>query len=138
LISDNEYIDTNLYSLKLYAQADLLVFQHKYNEAIIKLDSINILFPNNDLEDDILFTKSTIDLQKQDFTATIVKLNKIADNFKDGIWADDAIFKIAELYQFKLANQDLAMQFYKKLIDEFPGSLYVVEARKRFRLLRGS
>jgi tetratricopeptide (TPR) repeat protein len=138
LISDNEYIDTNLYSLKLYAQADLLVFQHKYNEAIIKLDSINILFPNNDLEDDILFTKSTIDLQKQDFTAAIVKLNKIADNYKDGIWADDAIFKIAELYQYKLANQDLAMQFYKKLIDEFPGSLYVVEARKRFRLLRGS
>lgn len=138
LISDNEYIDTNLYSLKLYAQADLLVFQHKYDQAIIKLDSINMLFANNDLEDDILFTKATIDLQKQDYTTAISKLNQVADNYKDGIWADDAVFKIAELYQYKLANQTLAMQFYQKLIDEFPGSLYVVEARKRFRLLRGS
>ncbi len=138
LISDNEYIDTNLYSLKLYAQADLLVFQHRYDEAIIKLDSINMLFVNNDLEDDILYTKSNIDLQKQDFNAAIIKLNLIASNYKDGIWADDAIFKIAEIYQYKLANQSLAMQFYQKLIDEFPGSLYVVEARKRFRLLRGS
>ncbi len=138
LISDNEFIDTNLYSLKLYAQADLLVFQHKYDEAIIKLDSINILFANNDLEDDILYTKSNIDLQKQDFNAAIIKLNLIASNYKDGIWADDALFKIAEIYQYKLANQSQAMQFYQKLIDEFPGSLYVVEARKRFRLLRGS
>lgn len=138
LISDNEYIDSNLYSLKLYAEADLLVFQHKYNQAIEKLDSINILFLNNDLEDDILWTKASIDLQKQDFASAIIKLNNIADNYKDGIWADDAIFKIAELYQYKLMNETLAMEFYRKLLDEFPGSLYVVEARKRFRLLRGS
>lgn len=138
LISDNEYIDTNLYSLKLYAQADLLVFQHKYDEAIIKLDSINMLFPNNDLEDDILFTKANIDYSKQDFQSAITKLIKIADNYKDGIWADDAIFKIAELYQYKLADQSSAMKYYQKLIDDFPGSLYVIEARKRFRVLRGS
>lgn len=138
LISDNEYIDTNLYSLKLYAQADLLVFQHKYDEAIKKLDSINILFPNNDLEDDILFTKANIDLNKQDFQSAINKLIKVADNFKDGIWADDAVFKIAELYQYKLADQSSAMKYYQKLIDDFPGSLYVIEARKRFRALRGS
>lgn len=138
LISDNEYIDTNMYSLKLYAQADLLVFQHKYEAAIMKLDSINILFPNNDLEDDILFTKANIDLNKQDFQSAINKLIKVADNFKDGIWADDAVFKIAELYQYKLSDQSSAMKFYQKLIDEFPGSLYVIEARKRFRALRGS
>lgn len=138
LISDNEYIDTNLYSLKLYAQADLLVFQHKYDEAIKKLDSINILFPNNELEDDILFTKANIDLNKQDFQSAINKLVKVAENFKEGIWADDAVFKIAELYQFKLADESSAMKYYQKLIDDFPGSLYVIEARKRFRALRGS
>jgi hypothetical protein len=30
-----------------------------------------------------------------------------------------------------------AMTLYEKLITEFPGSLFVVEARKRYRELRG-
>jgi outer membrane protein assembly factor BamD (BamD/ComL family) len=30
-----------------------------------------------------------------------------------------------------------AMELYEKLIIDYPGSLYVIEARKRFRALRG-
>jgi outer membrane protein assembly factor BamD (BamD/ComL family) len=30
-----------------------------------------------------------------------------------------------------------AMQYYQDLLTGFPGSLYTVEARKRFRALRG-
>lgn len=138
LISDNEYIDTNMYALKLYSQADLLVFQHKYEDAIIKLDSINLLFPQNDLADDIIWMKADIDLQKQNYSQAIDKLNTIASLYTDGIWADDAVFKIAEIYQFRIMDTEKAMMYYKKIIEEFTGSLYVVEARKRFRDLRGS
>jgi TolA-binding protein len=53
------------------------------------------------------------------------------------ITADDALFKLAELYQYRFNDTTKAMELYEKLISEYPGSLYVVEARKRFREMRG-
>ena len=138
LISDNENVDTNFQALGLYARADLLVYQHKYDEALIKLDSINILFPANELEDDILWMKASIELNKQHFDSAINFYRMIVDKFKEGIWADDALFMIAEIYEQKLQNTELAMKAYQQIIDEFSGSMFIVEARKRFRILRGS
>jgi len=36
-----------------------------------------------------------------------------------------------------LNNKEKAMQLYQDLLVKYPGSLYTVEARKRFRSLRG-
>jgi TolA-binding protein len=138
LISDNQNVDTNQQALRLFASADLLVYQHQYKSAIVKLDSIDTLFPVNDLDDDILWLKSTIEMNEQNFGQAIEHYRKIVDQYKDGIWADDALFAIAEAYQFKLKNTELAMKAYQQLIEDFPGSLFMVEARKRYRLLRGS
>lgn len=138
LISDNENVDSNFQALGLYARSDLLVYQHKYDEALIKLDSINILFPANELEDDILWMKANIELNKQNFDSAINYYKTIVEKFKEGIWADDALFNIGEIYERKLQNSELAMKAYQQMIDEFSGSMYMVEARKRFRILRGS
>jgi outer membrane protein assembly factor BamD (BamD/ComL family) len=44
---------------------------------------------------------------------------------------------LADLYENKLSQPTKALELYQKIITDFPGSLYVIEARKRFRLLRG-
>ena len=44
---------------------------------------------------------------------------------------------LAEIYEVSLNNNAKASEYYQKIIIDFPGSLYVTEARKRFRLLRG-
>lgn len=137
-ISDNENVDTNFQALGLYAKADLLVYQHKYTEALQKLDSINMLFPENELADDILWMKANIELNKQNFETAISFYKIIVEKHKEGIWADDALFNIAEIYERKLQNNELAMKAYQQIIDEFSGSMYMVEARKRYRVLRGS
>jgi tetratricopeptide (TPR) repeat protein len=138
LISDNENVDTNQQALRLYANADLLIYQHRYTEALKKLDSINVLFPENDLADDILWMKANIEVNQQNFNKAIELYKVIVDKHKDGIWADDALFTIADIYERKLQNTDLAMKAFQQIIDEFSGSMYMVEARKRFRSLRGS
>lgn len=138
LISDNENVDTNQQALGLYAKADLLIYQHQYKNALLKLDSIDVLFPENDLNDDILWMKAMIEVNQQNFTKAIEFYSIIVDKYKDGIWADDALFTIADIYERKLKNTDLAMKAYQQIIDEFSGSMYMVEARKRFRMLRGS
>lgn len=138
LISDNENVDTNQQALRLFAGADLLVYQHQYKAAIQKVDYIDLLFPENDLDDDILWLKATIEVNQQNYSKAIDFYSIIVEKYKDGIWADDALFSIAEIYQNKLKNSELAMKSYQKLIEDFPGSLFIVDARKRFRILRGS
>jgi TolA-binding protein len=82
--------------------------------------------------------KAMIEVNQQNFTKAIEFYSIIVDKYKDGIWADDALFTIADIYERKLKNTDLAMKAYQQIIDEFSGSMYMVEARKRFRMLRGS
>jgi hypothetical protein len=64
-------------------------------------------------------------------------LEKIIDGFGSELLADDARFYLAELNENKLNNKEKAMQLYQDLLVNNPGSLYTVEARKRYRKLRG-
>ena len=51
--------------------------------------------------------------------------------------ADDALFQLGDLYENHLYDKEKAAEFYKTLLFNFKGSLYSVEARKRFRQIRG-
>ena len=53
------------------------------------------------------------------------------------ILADNALFNSAEILETKLNQADQALETYKQLLSEHPGSLFVHETRKRIRILRG-
>ena len=53
------------------------------------------------------------------------------------ILADDALFNLAEINHFIYEDLEAAQGLYERILLEYPGSLYVVESRKRFRELRG-
>lgn len=137
LITDNTTIDSLTTPLLIYSKAELLTLQNKDSIALLLLDSINITFPGHTLADDILYQKHKIALKRRDYEKAIAFLLQIADQYPSDILADDALFSIAHIFQFNLKNLDKAKEYYEKLIFDFPGSLYVVEARKRFRILRG-
>ena len=50
--------------------------------------------------------------------------------------ADDAIFRLASLYETKLNDKAKALELYQSILKNYSDSLFVVEARKRFRALR--
>ena len=137
LITDNSTIDTATAPLMLYAHADLLAFQNKDDLALITLDSINTLFPAHALADDILFKKAKIMEKRQDYETAAKYLQNIVDAYNYDILADDALFRLAELNQFHFNNIEKAKELYQKILVDYAGSLYTVEARKRFRELRG-
>lgn len=137
LISDALAIDTNVVPLLIFARADLLAFQNKDDLAKITLDSINTLFPNHALADDILYKKADIELKHAKYTEAAALYEDILKNHGDDILADDALFKLADLNENQFKNIDKAKELYQQLLEKYPGSLYVVEARKRFRKLRG-
>lgn len=137
LISDALAIDTNIAPLMIFSRADLLAFQNKDEQAKITLDSINTLYPNHALADDILYRKAQIELKHARYTEAAAYYDTIVKNYGDDILGDDALFKLAGLNENQFKNLDKAKELYQQLLIKYPGSLYVVEARKRFRKLRG-
>ena len=121
----------------MYAQSDMLLFNSQPDAALKKLDSINVLYPGNSLSDDILMAKARIFVKKSDFNMAVGYLQKITADHPYDLWADDATFMLAEIFGEKLNQPVKAKELYGKIITDFPGSLYVIEARKRFRELRG-
>lgn len=137
LISDNLAADTSGAALKMYARADLKIYEEQPEKAVQILDSIDVKYPNNSLSDDILMAKARILIQQKNFADAIVPLKKIVDEHPFNLWADDAVFMLGDIYENHLNNKEQAKIFYQKIITDYAGSLYINEARKRFRILRG-
>lgn len=136
LITDNLAIDSAGSALKVYARADFEIFAERPEKAVLVLDSIDKQFPGNALGTDILMAKARISIQKKDYAAAIPLLKKILEQPTD-LWADDAIFMLGDIYENNLEDKEQAKPYYQKIITDYPGSLWINEARRRFRILRG-
>jgi len=136
LISDNIDEDSSTVALSRYAQADLLIYRNSLDEALQVLDSIAIAFPGHLIQDDVLFKKAEVFERRGQFTEAALHYAMVVKDYPFGLLGDDATFRLASLYEYQLKDLPKAQQLYQDLMINFPGSLYVVEARKRFRNLR--
>lgn len=138
LITENNPIkDSNDAPLKMYARADLLVYQHKYEAAYALLDSIDTEYPKHPLADNLLMTRAKISLDKQEYNNAAKYLQKIVDQHAKDVLADDALFQLASIYEINFKNKDEAKRLFEQLILDYPGSTFAERARKNFRRLRG-
>ena len=137
LITDNFNMDTLTTPMLMFAQADLLQYQNKNQEAIAKVDSLIETWPGHVLADEILWMKANIAQKQGEYDLCAAHLDEILSIHFTDILADDALFKLAELNENIFLDLDKAQAMYERMILEYPGSLYIIEARKRFRRLRG-
>ena len=137
LISDNSLEDSTQTALKKYAKADLLSFQKRNPEAIQALDSILINHKGEKIEDEALFSQARLYEEERDFKKAERNYLAIINSFGEDILADNAHYYLAELYANELQDPEKAKGFYEQIIFNFADSIYFVEARKKYRLLRG-
>ena len=137
LIIDNLNLDTSNIAMQTFSTADLLFYQHKYEKAIAKYDSVITIFPGHSLSDEIYMRKAEIYMQLNNTDMALEMYNKIATDWNYDILADDALYKMAKLYDNTLNNHEKAMELYEKILLEHNSSIFVAESRKRFRILRG-
>lgn len=135
LITENVGPDSNYVPLLRFAHADLLLFQNKDKEAETLLDSIAAAFPKHPLNDDILMLRARIAEKHHDYTKELSWLKQVYEQYGKDVLGDDAIFKMAEVYQNDLHQNDQAKHYYEQLIIDYPGSTFVQEARKRLNEL---
>jgi len=137
LINDNTNTDSTTYELEVYAKADLLFFQNKYGEAEALLDSLVNHTLSHPILDEALFKLAEIAVKNNSFIKADSILQIIHTSYHYDILADDALFLRATINEEKLDNTELALQLYQLIMTDFSGSILEVEARKRFRALRG-
>jgi tetratricopeptide (TPR) repeat protein len=144
-ISDNEPVDSIPSGLKQLANAELLAFQNKDDEALAELNRlftkkevfINGLIPGEVIYDDVLFLQAKILIKQKKYEDAVVSLSKIIAANNQGFLTDDIYFIMAEIYNNNLHNEEKAQEYYQKIIFDHPSSIYLVDARKKYRKLRG-
>lgn len=137
LISDNIGDDSITEPLQIYSRAELLAFQHKNDLALQTLDSILVLYPGRKITANVWFKKAGIYITKGDFDSAITLYSDIVKNYADGVLADDALFRIGSIYENNLKDIEKAKSTYEQFIDKYPSSVFIAEARRHYRLLRG-
>ncbi|MBK7095959.1 MAG: tetratricopeptide repeat protein [Saprospiraceae bacterium] len=124
-------------TLTMFAASELLIFQNRFEEAMSKLDSINFLFTDNNLEDDIWFQKAEIFRKLKNFDLAKKMYEQIINKYPVELKADNAIFELAGLFENVYGDKEKAKQLYEKLFLDYPFSTLAIESRKKFRQLNG-
>ncbi len=136
-IMDNANLDTTYTPLKMYAEAELLVFQNKFEEAKNKLDDLVTKFPGHTLQDDVLYSKGLIDLNQKNYDSAASYFEIVVKNHSEEIRGDNALFKLAQMQETVFEDIEKAKELYQRLFIDFTDSTFAIEARKRYRILRG-
>ena len=137
MISDNSLEDSTQTALKKFSAADLKELQGKDEQAISLLEAILLEHKGEAIEDEALLKLGGIQEKLGYYEKAIVTYNRLIEFYGEDILADDAHYRIAKLYDTKLSEPVKAKREYETLIFNFEDSIYFVEARKRYRILRG-
>ncbi|SEP29665.1 Tetratricopeptide repeat-containing protein [Flavobacterium sp. CF108] len=137
LINDNTVADSTQTALKQFAKGDFLLYQNKKQEAITHFQNILKTFKGQEIEAVTLLRLGKIYESQKDYTSALSQYQQIIDNHSDGIYVDEALFFSAEIYNDELKDVEKAKPLYEKVIFNHQDSIYFVDARKKYRELRG-
>ena len=136
LISDNMEDDSTYGTLELFADADLLLYRNMVDSAWGAFDAVVRTNLSHPLFDEVLMRKAQIRLKQARYNEADSLLQQLIQFYPYDITADDALMMRAELNEQKLNNNDVALDCYERLLIDYPSSLYVEQARKRYNALK--
>jgi tetratricopeptide (TPR) repeat protein len=137
LISDNTFADSTQTALKKFARADFQLYQKKTNLALEGFLDVLKNLKEKEIEAITLYRIGKIYEKMGDYPLALTQYQNIITNHKDEIYTDEALYFSAEIYNKQLKDTEKAKALYEKVIVEHEDSIYYVEARKKYRLLRG-
>lgn len=136
LISDNMEEDSTYGMLELFADADLLLYRNMLDSAWDAFDAVSSHAMSHPLLDEVLMRKAQIRMKQGRYDEADSLLNRLVNFYPNDITADDALMMRAELNEEKLERPQTALECYEKLLLDYPTSLYVDRARKRYNTLK--
>lgn len=136
LINDNQS-DSLYTSLNKFARADFYLYKGKDQLALEQFEKILQEHKGEDIEAVTHLRIGKILERQKDYLKALEHYDAIITRFSDGIYLDEALFFSAEIYNKYLGNPEKAKELYEKVIFNHQDSIYFIEARKQYRILRG-
>jgi tetratricopeptide (TPR) repeat protein len=137
LLNDNTVADSTQTALKQFARGDYLLYQNKTQEAMGLFQDILKNFKGQEIESVTLLRLGKTYENLGDYSSALSQYQTIIDKHSNGIYVDEALFFSAEIYNKPLKDTEKAKQLYEKLVFHHEDSIYFVDARRKFRELRG-
>ncbi len=137
IINNKEENDSTQTGLKKLAQAKFRIFNKNYTGALQVLDSLTTNFKGQLIYDDALWTKAQTLEKLNRFDEALDTYQIILDYKTEDLYKDDALFRMAKIYETIKENDSKAQELYKKIIIEYPASFWFTDAQRAFRRLRG-
>ncbi|AZQ43500.1 tetratricopeptide repeat protein [Nonlabens ponticola] len=136
-ISDHSMHDTTYVALSAFAKAELKQYQNKNEQALSMYSSLLQDHKGDPIEDEALLRQAQLfELQGENELAR-KNYEKLIEFYGDGILADDALYELALLFESKLIMPEKAQELYEKIIYNHADSIFFIDARRRYRKLRG-
>lgn len=137
LINGQTYADSSRTALKKFAKGDFYRFQNKTQQAIEGFEKIKELKENEEIMDLTLLRLGTCYQKQKKYTEAIANYKTLIDDYEDSIYSDEALYFLGLVYLIDLNNPSEAQKYFEKIIFNHQDSIYFVEARKKFRAIRG-
>ena len=119
----------------MYTQARDSYDYRRYEDAIEQFSEVLSVSPYGELADNAQYWIGECYFGLGKFNHALTEFTKVFA-YAETEKADDAQLKVARC-QIALGEQDRALNAFQKLLDEYPDSEYIDEARKEMRLLYG-
>lgn len=137
LLFENKGPDSLNAPLNLYADASLAARQRLHNKALSTLDSLMLQYGNHPLMDDARFLKATTLREIGRTEEALAAFLEFPLIHPESFFVDRSLFTAAQIYDYELGKEELAIETYSRLLNEYSGSLLASQARERIRILRG-
>ena len=137
LLNDNKVADSTQVALKKFARADYLMYQNKVPEALAGFQLILKENKGDEIESATLLRIGKLYEKMGSYDLALNQYQEIIDHFSDGIYIDEALYFSAEIYNKHLKDAEKSKVLYEKILFSHEDSIYFIDARKKFRQLRG-
>jgi tetratricopeptide (TPR) repeat protein len=137
LINDNTVADSTQTALKEFAKGDYWLYQNKNQEAIAQFQLILKKFKGQEIESITLLRLGKTYEKTGEYQLALSQYQEIIELHQDGIYVDEALYFAAEIYSKISIDNEKAKAYYEKLVFHHEDSIYFVDARRKYRELRG-
>jgi tetratricopeptide (TPR) repeat protein len=123
-------------NLLIYAQAEFLAEQKKFDEAAVNYKKL--------ADNQRAFVLRAISAVKycemliavDNYQDAVLVLENVSAEGEKNIYADKAVYLLGKIHQYGIKNFSKAEDFYQKLLTDYPKSIYADDARAQILLLQ--
>jgi TolA-binding protein len=92
-------------------------------------------YPNANIVPQAHYTLGAIYVKNGQFAQAIATFRQILERYSDSTVGDRAMFSLAEIYAKNLHDYPQAQKLYEQLLQDYPSSLLLEQARQQARVL---